>query len=201
MLLIWGLRTIFKKLGVGTFACPSCGADRPYTHKEARRWFTLFFIPIIPMKVLGEVVECDVCHGTFKPQVLNAPTASHLEEQLLAVAREGVVLVLGPAPTPAARTEALDLLSSFAGREWSAADLDRDLASLEATHLPARLAMLSTVLSEQGKERLVAGFARIAATGGVLSPDQRARIEQIAGGIGMTAAHTRGVIDEVIERV
>jgi hypothetical protein len=27
-----------------------------YRRKEARRWFTLFFIPLIPLKVLGEFV-------------------------------------------------------------------------------------------------------------------------------------------------
>jgi hypothetical protein len=75
------------------------------------------------------------------------------------------------------------------------------MASLDTSHLSARLAMLAPMLSEQGKERLVASFTRVAATGGVLAPDQRSLIQSIAGDLGMTAAHTRGVIDEVLETV
>ncbi|HET9441920.1 MAG TPA: zinc ribbon domain-containing protein [Acidimicrobiales bacterium] len=201
MLLVFGWRARNRALGSGTFACPSCGTDRPYAHKEARRWFTLFFVPVIPLKVLGDFVECEVCGGTFDPAVLAAPTAAALSDHLLGAVREGLVAVLGREPTPAARAEAVALLSGFAGREWSEADLDRDLAELDTSGLSARLATLAPVLTEQGKERLIGGLARAAATGGVLSPDQRAAVERLAAEVGMTAAHTRGLIDEAIETV
>src|ERR1700738_4957036 len=58
MFLIWGWRSRSKVLSQGTFFCPHCGGDRQYAHKQARRWFTLFFLPVIPLKVLGEFVEC-----------------------------------------------------------------------------------------------------------------------------------------------
>ena len=201
MLIIWGWKAVCRTLATGTFACPSCGADRPYSHVEARRWFTFFFIPAIPLKRLGEYVECGTCKGTFQTAVLSQPTAEALGEALLLAVRQGLVAVLWPDPTPAARAEALAMVSSFAGREWQHADLDGDLRHLPTTDLSQRLATLAPVLSEQGKEHLVGGFTRAAATGGILPPDRRAVIERLAAEIGMTPAHARGVIAEVTERV
>lgn len=200
MFLMWGWRSRSKTLATGMFACPSCGGDRHYANKQARRWFTLFFIPIIPLKVLGEYVECQTCKGTYSTAVLDLPTTETLQNELLLAAREAAVVVLGSDPTPAARTEARLMLSSFAEREWAETDLAGDIDHLDVAGLPARLAVLSGVLSEQGKERLVGSAAKIASTGGFLTGDRRAVVERIAGDIGMTAAHARGVIDEVVEQ-
>ena len=201
MLIIFGMRVRSKRLASGTFACPSCGADRAYAHFEARRWFTLFFLPIIPLKVVGEYLECETCHHKFRTDVLTAPTTGQLQDQLLAIVREGAVLVLGTEPSPTARQEARSLVSAFAGREWTDDDLDADRRQLDPSQISARLATIAPILNEQGKERLVAGFTQIAATGGVLGAEDRRTIERLAGEIGMTSAHTRGVIDEVLERV
>ncbi len=43
---------------------------RPYQLKKVRRFFTLYFIPIIPLDTLGEFVECQVRKGTYLKQVL-----------------------------------------------------------------------------------------------------------------------------------
>jgi len=71
-MLIWGWRNRHKVIGEGTFACPNEGADRAYAHKEARRWFTLYFIPVIPLRVLGAFMECTVCGRAYDPNVLRA---------------------------------------------------------------------------------------------------------------------------------
>lgn len=200
MFLIWGWRTRSKTLASGTFACPGCSADRQYVHKQARRWFTVFFIPLIPLKVLGEYIECQTCKCTYKPAVLSQPTTATLQNELLLAARETAVVVLGSDPTPAACTEARLMLSSFAEREWSETELAADVGQLDTGGLSARLALLAGVLTEQGKERLVGWAAKIASTGGFLTAERRAVVERIAGDIGMTAAHARGVIDEVVEQ-
>lgn len=70
-MLIFGWRNRTKHLGGGTFHCPVCNAARQYEHVEARRWFTLFFVPIIPAKRLGEFVRCLTCKVTLDPVVLH----------------------------------------------------------------------------------------------------------------------------------
>jgi hypothetical protein len=45
--------------------------QRPYTHKAVRNWFTLYFVPVIPMGRRGEYVECSSCGGTYGVEVLS----------------------------------------------------------------------------------------------------------------------------------
>jgi len=69
-MIIWGSRVRYKDLDTGEFFCPRCQAKRAYKHKEARRYFTLYFIPIIPMGKLGEMIECQTCKTAYEMGVL-----------------------------------------------------------------------------------------------------------------------------------
>lgn len=69
-MIIFGSRVRYKVLGEGQFFCPHCRAQRTYTHKKASRYFTLYFLPLIPMGQLGEFVQCQTCNMAFKPDVL-----------------------------------------------------------------------------------------------------------------------------------
>ncbi|MCP5543271.1 MAG: DUF4190 domain-containing protein [Akkermansiaceae bacterium] len=62
-----GKTSVEKK---GFFHCPACGEGASYQQKGIRRYFTLFFVPLIPLHKVGDIVECDRCGGSFKPEVL-----------------------------------------------------------------------------------------------------------------------------------
>jgi len=68
-LIIFGRRSTTRVRNRGTFACPRCGTDRTYAHKQVRRWFTLYFIPVIPLGTIGEYLQCESCAGTFKAEL------------------------------------------------------------------------------------------------------------------------------------
>jgi len=61
---------MWRTVQQGTFHCPQCGAARQYLHRAGRRWFTLFFIPVIPLNSVGEVVVCTTCKARYQPAVL-----------------------------------------------------------------------------------------------------------------------------------
>ena len=46
-LLIFGVKVRLSTIEGGDFYCPSCGGDRRFARRRARRWFTLFFVPAI----------------------------------------------------------------------------------------------------------------------------------------------------------
>ena len=69
-LIIFGRRTTTKVVHQGDFTCPRCGPAKTYSHKQVRRWFTLYFIPVIPLGIVGEFVECQACAGTFGVEAL-----------------------------------------------------------------------------------------------------------------------------------
>ena len=66
MLIIFGRRTMHSVATSGVFDCPRCGSQRQFAHKRVKRWFTLYFIPIIPLGTVGEFVECKSCAATYR---------------------------------------------------------------------------------------------------------------------------------------
>ena len=55
--IIFGTRGVTSKKDRGQFQCPQCGSGCEYVHKSVRRFFTLYFIPVIPLDHLGEIAE------------------------------------------------------------------------------------------------------------------------------------------------
>ena len=71
MFFIAGLRTRNKTVGMGTFHCPNEGGVRRCRRLQARRWFTLFFVPVVPLDRRGEWVQCLGCGSTYRTDVLD----------------------------------------------------------------------------------------------------------------------------------
>jgi hypothetical protein len=72
-MIIFGTRIRHTTLSSGQFYCPNCKAQRNYELRRARNYFALYFIPIIPMNIVGEYVTCQTCGTNFKPDVLKLP--------------------------------------------------------------------------------------------------------------------------------
>lgn len=73
MIIIFGSKVRYKTIGAGQFYCPQCQARRDYELRQARNWFSLYFIPVIPLNQLGEFVTCLTCGTNFKKDVLSMP--------------------------------------------------------------------------------------------------------------------------------
>jgi hypothetical protein len=67
----FGSRAVTYTIGKGSFHCPGCHCDQPYLHRRARRFFTLYFIPLIPLEKIGDFVECQMCRQRWQPLVLS----------------------------------------------------------------------------------------------------------------------------------
>jgi len=68
--IIYGTRGITSTTDNGEFHCPRCGPSL-YAQKRVRRFFTLYWIPLIPLNTLATYVECETCAGTYDPEVLD----------------------------------------------------------------------------------------------------------------------------------
>ncbi|MCR9159260.1 MAG: zinc ribbon domain-containing protein [Nannocystaceae bacterium] len=93
-MIIFGTRTTNPTAGQGMFNCPRCGPQKPYTHKKAKRWFTLYFIPVIPLGTAGEYVECGACAGTFDMDALHYDPAAEQAEMFDRLRRLSVLAML-----------------------------------------------------------------------------------------------------------
>lgn len=68
-MIIYGTRTSESTIGQGGFDCPRCRTPQGFRHVVMKRWFTLYFIPVIPLGQVGEQVECLGCCSRFAPEV------------------------------------------------------------------------------------------------------------------------------------
>lgn len=199
MFLVWGWRARRKTLETGTFFSPATGADGPYRLVEVRRWFTLFWLPVIPLKVVGTYVECAVTKTLYETRVLDHPTSATLSEQLTGGARDLVASVASAdgAVTARQRKVAIEVLGARVGG-YDKETLRADVGRVTAEELAARMTFLSGALSEQGKETLIADACRVLQADGEPGSNARKVIEKAGQDLGMSAAHVRGVIDTAV---
>ncbi|HEY8473277.1 MAG TPA: zinc-ribbon domain-containing protein [Natronosporangium sp.] len=192
---------IFGLIGTGQFHCPNCGGDREYEHRTARRFFTLFFLPVIPLDKVGEVVRCRTCRVKFDPVVLQRPTSAQLASALPAGMRAAVAVVLraGGVSEPASRA-AIEAVRRAGAADYGFEQLHADLAQPAET-AAGPLQTLAGQLVPEARERYLAEAVRIALTDGPLSPAERDAAHWIGSRLGMTQAHAHGVISTVEQSV
>lgn len=201
-MIIFGTRGRSHAIGRGQFFCPREGGDRAYEHKEARRWFTLYFIPLIPLDRLGDYIECTGCQSTYYTSVLEAPTGATIQDVLTqAIRHVAVALTIADGHIDdAERRVAVEVVKQFANVEYGEPEFATDLDHLDPTHLVDKLEELGGILNDQGKEAVLEAAMRLAASDGSIDAEEVAVVEQIGDALTMTRAHVRGVIDTALDR-
>ena len=198
MLIFFGLRVFYRTAGQGTFHCQRCGGDREYRHKVGRRWFTLFFIPVIPLNRAGQHVQCAICGTRYRMDVLTLPTAAEMQEALPAGTQAAAIAMLragGGSGTPA-RRRAIDAIKGAGLADYDDAALDADLSAptMPGQDLAGPLNRLAMQLEIPAREWFLAEVVRIGLADGSLSDEERQAAQEVAAQLGMTPAQARGVI-------
>ena len=74
-MIIWGWRSYVRSLAMLTFLCGNCGNPAMHHVKRAYTKFTLFFIPLFPVRT-KHTTQCTFCG-------LNSQVSKHEATQLL----------------------------------------------------------------------------------------------------------------------
>ena len=195
MLIIWGFRVVFRTIGGGFFHCPRCGGDRHYRRRSGRYFFTLFFIPVIPLKKVGEDVQCTTCRTRFAPDVLRVPTTAQMSAALPEGMRAAAVAMLlsGDPLAASPRQRAIDAIRSSGAGSYGPDNLEADLRQ-PPTLGNGALAQVGMQLTPEAKEWFLAEVVRIGVAGGPLTDRERQAAHAIAQFLGMTPAQTYGVV-------
>lgn len=195
MLIIWGFRIFYRTLGEGVFHCRKCGGDRQYRHRAGRRFFTLFFIPVIPLAKTGEHVQCTTCKTRYVMDVLSLPTAAQMQAALPAGMRAAATAMLraGGQGSPPARQRAVQAINAAGAQGYADADLDSDAAQpAEATR--SALGQVTRQLTPDAREWFLAETVRVGMADGPLTGQERQTALAIAADLGMTQAQAIGVM-------
>lgn len=194
-IIVWGFRVVWSTIATGVFHCRKCGGDRQYRHRTGRRFFTLFWIPIIPLNKVGEHVRCETCKTRYVTEVLNAPTVATMQLTVTNGVRAMVVVMLqaGDVNSVAARAKAIQVVTGAGVQGYHEGALAQDLSQSGAEWRPAIVAF-GGQLEPAAKEWHLAELVRLAMADGPLTETERTTVMGIAGDLGMTPAQALGVI-------
>jgi len=202
MLIIWGLRVIYRTLGRGVFFCRRCGGDRDYRYRAGRRYITIFFIPVIPLTKTGAHVQCLTCRTRYVAEVLKLPTTVQMQASLVAGLRALVAVILraGDPASELARRRAVDAVTGAGDQDYDDSTLTSDLNQPYDAARP-KIAALGSQLQVEAREWYLAMAIRIAMADGPMTVAERSAAEHLASDLGMTQAQAIGVIALTEENV
>lgn len=203
-MIIFGTRGITTTPERGKFYCPRCNSNQNYNLKRVRRFFTLYFIPVIPLDKLGEYVECPRCQGTYNVEVLDydPSSASMRLEALFFVAVKQVMIGMLLADGEIDDAEVAMLQSHYqllTGTHITEDDLREEIAVIRAggqstTDLVGRLA---PQLNDSGKETVIRAAYAIASADGTFDQSEQFLLAQIGKALGLTRAHLTGIMQDL----
>jgi hypothetical protein len=195
MLIIFGLRVFYRTIAQGTFHCRRCGGDRQYRHRVGRRWFTLFFIPVIPLNSVGEHVQCTTCRTRYVTDALSQPTTAQMQAALPSGMRAAASAMLrsGDPTSPVARQRAIEAIVGAGTPGYDETMLNADL-SQPFESIRAALNQVGAQLTIQAREWYLADVIRIGMADGPLTEGERQAALAIGVDLGMTQAQAIGVI-------
>jgi uncharacterized tellurite resistance protein B-like protein len=79
--IIFGTRGVRSTVEQGQFYCPQCDGQKPYKLKKVTQFFTLYFIPLIPLGSKGKYVECQNCKNTYIERILEMKPTIDVSER------------------------------------------------------------------------------------------------------------------------
>jgi tellurite resistance protein len=202
-MIIFGTRGVTYNHAEGRFHCPRCSSEQGYHHKRVRRFFTLYFIPLIPLDLLGEYADCDKCRSTWNLEVLAFNPAADKKafeaEFERAVKRVMVMMMLADGNVEASEVERIrEVYEQLADVKLSEADVhaEADKARAEKLSLDQFLQSVAARLNDQGKELVVKAAMMVAASDGNLADEELKLLTDIGRALGMTPAHLKGVLQQ-----
>jgi len=195
VLIIFGLRVFYRTIAQGTFHCRRCGGDRQYRHRAGRRWFTLFFIPVIPLNSVGEHVQCTTCRTRYVTDVLSQATTAQMQAALPMGMRAAASAMLrsGDPASPAARQRAIEAVVGAGTPGYDETMLNADL-SQPFESIRAALNQVGAQLTIQAREWYLADVIRIGMADGPLTDGERQAAVAIGVDLAMTQAQAIGVL-------
>jgi tellurite resistance protein len=193
MFIIYGTKGVTSVVETGDFACPGCGGlQRPYSRVAVNRYFTLFFIPLIPLGKAGEYIECRNCGGQFDERALVELQEVVVEkirvEFIEHVKRLMVLTAIADGPANATEIDAIRATcQELSGEPLSKADVDRELylARLSKGGLADYPRRFKGQLDDEDKQAVMRSIVAIAGADGPIGDDERKLLEELAADMGM----------------
>lgn len=201
-MIIWGSRGLHSVVESNQFHCPQCGTARGCNLKQVRNFFTLYFIPLIPLDVAGRYVECTSCGGTFAEEAMSYDPAKEQQEMQTQMLRVMVMAALADgAVDDAERAEITKQYMELAGLPVPAATLDNEIgmATSSGADLNAYVASIAHTLSPHGVALIVKLAFHTMSAAGDLQPGHQDQLTKLAGTLQIPQDQYMALIEHISE--
>ena len=208
--IIFGTRGITSTKGQGRFTCPGCGPNSSYELKSVRRFFTLYFIPLIPLDSLGEYIECNHCQATFNENVLSyrpTLTSGSNENQLqmrFMIAMKQVMIGMLLADGTVRDSEVKELQNIFgelADVQITLKDLHEEIGAIKLQNVNCleMMASIAPSLNDGGKEKVVRAAYRIAMADNVFADQESEYLCDLSAALDISQSHLRDIMSVLMK--
>jgi uncharacterized tellurite resistance protein B-like protein len=204
--IIFGTRAVKSTIKESSFHCLQCERETHFRHRKARKFFTLYFIPLIPLNSLGEYVECTTCRGTFVPRVLeydpNASQNAFQSEYDKAIRHSMLLMMLADGHVDEEEMLVVQkIINKFGHSDMTLDELEAfvEQVSLQKEPMSTYLARVAPALNAHGKEMIIKYALAIAAADGHIDESEQAMIAEMAVILEMSNAHLNGIYASMAE--
>ncbi len=186
----------------GTFPCPQCTADRVYLYQKVRKYIVLLSFPVFPLHQLGEYIECEVCKGTFVPQILDVAIReadwATLSVYDKAMRHTMVLMLLADGEVDGNELDTvLEIVNSYGHRSMSMVDLEVFVEQVRRSPQPlgTYLRRVAPTLNDHGKEKIIRCAMAVASADGKIARVEVEVIQEMAHMLGLSRAALHAIIN------
>jgi uncharacterized tellurite resistance protein B-like protein len=204
-LIIFGTRGVTYGSEGGQFFCPDCNGKEAYLHRKVRRFFTLYFIPLIPLDLVGEYVECQKCSSTYKTSILQLDPGVDEEHQEAefrqAMRRVLVLMMLADGVVEESEIAAIQtILGKLESRTIERAEIEAELARARSgsTDIAEYCKSMAGYLNDAGREMVVKAALLVAAADGTIDDSERDALGKMAMALNMTKTQFAAIVATVV---
>jgi len=197
-MIIYGTRGRNVHTDSGEFTCPRCGIEQSYKHYEVKNYFTLYFIPLIPIGSAGEFVECEGCAGTFAPEILTYDPEVEREEMATTFRRLSVLFLLDVNRCTSSTLQSLqEIVGDTVHMDIEREDIAKDVKQAQSASPDIKkfFKNQTSEFSEEGKFLLVITLRKILESESPLLQHEKDRMAELGKAMGLRAKHVKQVLD------
>jgi len=208
MFFIAGIKGETTTAETGVFYCPQCNAKTQYHHNQVHEKATVFFIPVINLRLLGEYIECQNCDSTYEMEILdyNSEQEQKKIEAIYLVGIKKVMTTMMLADGKIDENEKnmmKDIYKNLADSTLSDYDIDKEIKNCKANpqELDNCLKELFSCLNESGREIIIKVAYWVSIADDEVDKKEEKLLIKMAKHFQMSSAHLKGIISEVNEAV
>jgi uncharacterized tellurite resistance protein B-like protein len=204
-MIIFGTRGVKSTIEEGIFNCPQCEANKDYKLKKVFKFFTLLFMPLIPLGKKGEYVECSSCKGTFIPNVLNYQSDNSSDKVLAEYEKTMkhcmVLIMLADGQIdPNEMSTVLRIINKFGHNDLTLNELEEYVRQVERDQedVSTYLIRVTPSLNDHGKEIIIKCALAVASSDGNIDKAEFAVIKKMSKTMEMSNSHFKSILHEMM---